>query len=257
MKSVKTIAKLILREIMGEVRWAEFELNRSHIDKNTYYDKLTELVIAKMLKPTSVCIDVGAHEGSILRLMIKYAPNGTFFAFEPLPFLYDKLVQEFGDYYNIHVFNLALSDSAGESSFNYVISNPGYSGLKKRRYDRPHEEDTQIKVRTELLDTILSNAKASKVSFIKIDVEGAEYLVMKGAQERIKNDKPIIIFEHGMGASDCYGTRPEDIFQLLSNICGLQISLLSQWLLGRPALNLNAFCDQYYNGKNYYFIAHE
>ncbi len=255
MKLIKAIGKSIIK-IMGEVNWTEFQLNRGFIDKNTYYDKLTELVMERVLEPTSVCIDVGAHEGSILQLMIKYALNGTFFAFEPLPQFYEVLVQKFRKS-NIHIYNLALSDSAGESSFNYVISNPAYSGLKKRRYDRPHEEDTQITVKTEMLDTILSNEKTGKVSFIKIDVEGAEYFVMKGAQERIKNDKPIIVFEHGMGGSDYYDKRPEDIYHLLCDACGLRISLLSHWLQKKQSLNLDTFCDQYYKGKNYYFIAHE
>lgn len=256
MESIKAIGKSIVRKVLGEVNWVEFQLKRGSVNKNTYYDKLTELVIARALESTSVCIDVGAHVGSILRLMIKHAPNGHFFAFEPLPHLYKTLSQDFKKD-NIHIYNLALSDSSGESSFNYVISNPGYSGLKKRRYDRPHEDDTQIRVKTELLDSILANEKAGKVSFIKIDVEGAEYLVMKGAQERIKNDKPIIVFEHGLGGSDYYDKRPEDIYQLLSKVCGLRVSLLPQWLKGKQSLSLEAFCDQYYNGKNYYFIAHE
>ena len=256
MKLIGSIGELKLRKAMGEVRWFQYQLSSGCIDQNTYYDKLTELVMQKVLDATSVCVDVGAHEGDILRLMIKSAPDGTFFVFEPLPHLYKKLSQEFKNQ-NTHVFDLALSDSQGSSSFNYVVSNPGYSGLKKRRYDRPHEDVVQIEVKTELLDNILSNSKIGKVSFIKIDVEGAEYHVLKGAQAQIKKDKPVIVFEHGMGGSDYYGKTPEDIFQLLSGICGLRISLLSQWLLGKPSLNLKTFCDQFYLCKNYYFMAHE
>jgi FkbM family methyltransferase len=235
MKPIKVIGKSVLRKVLGEVRWIEYQLNSGRIDKNTYYDILTELVMKKVLEPTSVCVDVGCYEGLILRLMIKYAPNGTFFAFEPLPHLYEKLIQMFRGQ-NIHFYNLALSNSEGESSFNYVISNPGYSGLIKRHYDRPYEEDTHIVVKTQLLDTILSKEKASRVSFMKIDVEGAEYMVMDGAQTRIRSDKPVVVFEHGMGGSDCYGKRPEDVFDLLSNKCGLRISLMSQWLMGKSSL---------------------
>lgn len=148
-----------------------------------------------------------------------------------------------------------MSNTEGESSFNYVISSPAYSGLIKRRYDRPQETDTQIVVKTQLLDTILSNENVGRVSFIKIDVEGAEYLVIDGAQARIRSDKPVIVFEHGMGGSDCYGKRPEDIFDLLTNKCCLRISLMSRWLMGKSSLDLRVFCDQFYNGKNYYFIA--
>ncbi|MCU7801266.1 MAG: FkbM family methyltransferase [gamma proteobacterium symbiont of Lucinoma myriamae] len=256
MKFIKAIGKLILRKVLGEIDFIEYLFSSGRINKNSYYDKLTELVMKKVLKPSSVCIDVGCHKGSILRLMMKYAPNGTFLAFEPLPHLYEKLIQDFRSD-NIHLYNLALSNTEGESSFNYVISNPAYSGLIKRRYDRPKETDTKIVVKTQQLDTILSNENIGRVSFIKIDVEGAEYLVIDGAQARIKSDKPIIVFEHGVGGSDYYGKRPEDVFELLSIKCGLQISLMSRWLKGEPSLDLEAFCDQFYNRKNYYFIAYK
>jgi FkbM family methyltransferase len=256
-RSIKAIGKSFLKKVFGEVHWIEYQFNHGRIDKNSYYDKLTELVMKKVLEPTSVCIDVGCHEGSILRLMMKYAPNGAFLVFEPLPHLYEKLIQEFGSSDNVHIYNIALSNTEGESSFNYVVSNPGYSGLIRRRYDSPQEKDTQLVVRTRRLDTILSSEKVSRVSFMKIDVEGAEYLVIDGAQSRIRSDKPVIVFEHGIGGSDCYGKTPEDLFDLLSNKCGLRISLMSTWLKGKSSLDLKAFCDQFYSGSNYYFIAHE
>lgn len=95
MKPLKAIGKSILRKVLGEISYIEYELNSGRIDKNSYYDKLTELVMKKVLEPSSVCIDVGCHVGSVLRLMMKYAPNGTFLAFEPLPHLYKKLIQDF------------------------------------------------------------------------------------------------------------------------------------------------------------------
>lgn len=66
--------------------------------------------------------------------------------------------------------DVALSDAKGTSSFNYVISNPAYSGFVKRRYDRPHEADTTITVRTNLLDDLID--PGDHVSVIKVDVEG-------------------------------------------------------------------------------------
>lgn len=245
----------VLRAAPGKVRWIELQLKRGRINNSTYYDRLTELVMQKTLTSRSVCIDVGCYKGSILRLMMSYAPNGTFLAFEPLPHLYEQLLADFeGD--AVRVYNLALSQSIGVSTFNYVTSNPAYSGLKKRRYDRPSETEKQIEVATDTLDNIIDKELLPRVSFIKIDVEGAEYLVMKGAERCIKTAKPVIVFEHGLGGADCYGHKPEDIFDLLCHKCGLKISLLSDWLLNKQSLKLDKFCDQFYRGKNYYFIAH-
>ena len=97
---------------------------------------------------------------------------------------------------------------------------------------------------------------SDRIALIKIDVEGAELEVLEGGKSVISRDKPLVIFEHGLGAADCYGTTPEDIYDLLYDECGLEVSLLDDWLQGLPYLTRAAFCDQFYGRKNYYFLAH-
>ncbi|NJN34834.1 MAG: FkbM family methyltransferase [Saprospiraceae bacterium] len=111
---------------------------------------------------------------------------------------------------NCSIVNIAASNKIGVSDFNYVTSNPSYSGLLKRDYDKPNEIDTTISVKTELLDNIIP-ADIS-IDLIKIDVEGAELLVLEGAYKLIKKYKPIVIFECGIGASNYYGTTPSKLF---------------------------------------------
>lgn len=62
-------------------------LNALHLDltKNLKYDRLTKEVIARSLKNNSNAIDAGCHKGEILDLILKHAPNGKHFAFEPIP----------------------------------------------------------------------------------------------------------------------------------------------------------------------------
>jgi FkbM family methyltransferase len=183
------------------------------------------------------------------------APDARFLAFEPLPFLYDRLVHNF-DYPNVKVFDLALSDSKGLITFNYVVTNPSYSGLRKRRYDRKDERDQAIEVKTDTLDHVLEAEAIRKVTLIKLDVEGAEYLVLKGAKNTVLKHKPVIIFEHGMGGSDCYERGPEDLYRLLVEESGLRISLLPDYLLGRMPLTAEEFSNQFHQGLNFYFVAH-
>ena len=57
---------------------------------------------------------------------------------------------------------------------------------------------------------------------MKIDVEGAELLVMRGAAETLGRHKPFVIFEHGIGGADLYGSKPGEVFDLLSD-AGLRI----------------------------------
>ncbi|MBD2515490.1 FkbM family methyltransferase [Nostoc sp. FACHB-973] len=222
--------------------------------KSARYDYLTAKVIQKAVQPTSVCVDVGCHHGIILGIMMKYCTQGRLFAFEPLPVSYEYLVKKF-DVPNVKIHNLALSDKKGTAKFNYVLKHPAYSGLQKREYPTSNEEVVEITVETDMLDNILLDIN-QKVSLIKIDVEGAELQVLVGAKNIIKRDKPIIIFEYASGGGGYYGTKPEDIYNLLCLESGLKISLLDSWLNGDKPLSEEEFKEQYYEGININFIAY-
>lgn len=237
----------VLRRLMRAVR-ARLGL----LPKNQLYDHLTAEVIRKVLRRGSCSIDVGCHKGDILKLMLKAAPAGYCYAFEPLPDFCAGLRQKFTRP-GIEIHEIALSDADGEAEFNHVVSNPGYSGFRKRRYDRPTETDTRIRVRMRRLDDIVDPQR--KVDFIKIDVEGAELQVLRGATAMLQRDHPVVVFEHGLGAADCYGTRPEDVHALLVGQCGMQIWTMDAWLRGAAPLSQAAFCEQFDQRLNYYFLA--
>lgn len=221
--------------------------------KNQRYDRLTTQVIRRVCRPDSNCIDVGCHKGEILDLLLQAAPSGVHYGFEPIPALFEQLKTKYAHRENCRLLDIALSDRPGTSSFNYVVSNPSYSGLLKRRYDRDHEEDTLITVRTERLDDVLP--RSQRVDLIKIDVEGGEMLVLRGAVETLAHWKPVVIFEHGLGASEMYGSSPEQLFELFAG-CGLRISLLDRFLKKQEPLSKEAFAQQYYQRINYYFVAY-
>lgn len=230
-------------------------LSTLHLDltKNLKYDRLTKQIIAKVVKPDSICIDIGCHKGEILDLILKYAPNGGHFAFEPIPDLYNKLKIKYSNKCNI--FSCALSDHTGETTFQFVTNAPAYSGILKRKYDIQDPEIEEIKVKLEKLDNIIPGD--SKIDLIKIDVEGGEFHVLKGAQRIISKSKPIIIFECGIGASEYYGTKPEDVYDYLNKDISLNISLLNDWLKNKLPLSRQQFCDMFNNNTEYYFIAYQ
>ncbi|HEV7283173.1 MAG TPA: FkbM family methyltransferase [Pirellulaceae bacterium] len=224
------------------------------LSKSQSYDDLSGQIMRQRLAPTAVCIDVGCCLGDELKKMMTAAPQGTFFAFEPLPHLFERLRKRFKQS-NVRLSNVALSDQEGTIDFNFVETNPAYSGIRRRRYDRPHERDRTIQVPTDRLDNVLGAAGSPKVDLIKIDVEGAELLVMRGAEATLKRDRPIVIFEHGLGGTDCYDVRPEHVYDFLAG-CGLSVSLMEEFLADRPPLSRDAFVDQFDAGRNFYFVAH-
>ena len=167
---------------------------------NQLYDMQTFEVMRKVLRHDSNCIDVGCHVGSVLDEMIKVSPHGIHHAFEPLPTLYADLKRKYSGNTNIKILPQALSNTTGPSSFHHVVTSPGYSGIKQRRYDRNDEVIEKISVEMVRMDEIIDDD--FPVNFIKIDVEGAELQVLLGGIRTIIRSKPIIVFEHGLGAAD-------------------------------------------------------
>jgi FkbM family methyltransferase len=217
---------------------------------NAVYDELTAQIIRDVVHPGTIAIDVGAHHGDILSHMVAAAPEERHIAMEPLPDLAVGLRERFP---SVSVHEVALDAEGGsEVSFHHVVSNPGYSGLRRRRYDRPHEQVELITVRTARLDDLVP--ADADVALIKIDVEGGELGVLQGGLGTIRRCRPVVVFEHGLGGSDFYGTRPETVYDLLAG-AGLDVSLLQRWAGSEAALSREEFVEQYETNENYYFVA--
>src|SRR5919112_692195 len=187
---------------------------RAHLDpsKDAREHRRARAIIERVLSEDSNCIDVGAHVGTILNTILKVAPKGTHYAFEPIPTLYQDLVESFPA---AHVLPIALSDRSGFTTFHHVVSSPAYSGIRRRRYPSDNEIIRQIEVRQDTLDNVIGGDLP--IHFIKIDVEGAEFHVLKGAANTIRNNKPTIVFEHELEAAEQYGTATDEIYELLSS----------------------------------------
>jgi len=229
-------------------------LNALHIriTKNQEYDYQAYRIMQAYLKSGSNAVDVGCHKGEFLDHFMKFSPAGTHFAFEPIPYYYNHLQDKYGK--NVKVFPYALSNVKSHTRFNYVKNAPAYSGLKKREYAVQNPEIEEIEVETELLDNLIP--ENIPVNFIKIDVEGAEFLVLQGAVSVLKRNRPIVIFEFGLGASDFYKVQPDDVFKFFTENCGMRISLMKDFLHQKEALTADAFSKHYFSRSEYYFVAH-
>ena len=215
--------------------------------RRAYQDELNmRLLLAFSLAAGSNCIDVGSHDGRFLSEMVRIAPLGHHIAYEPLPPFFTKLTKDFP---GVDVRSAALSNVGGTSEFTYVKNLPAYSGFRRRRYPTKPIIET-ITVQTERLDDRMPPEYIP--ALIKIDVEGAEQLVIEGAMETITRHRPIVLFEHGMGASDFYGTGPSDIYGLLCDSAGLRIFDLD----GYGPYSLPQLEAVYRRNDRWNFVAH-
>jgi len=224
-----------------------------HLDlsKNLEYDRLTNLILKKHLKSNSNCLDVGCHKGEILDLMLALSPNGRHIGFEPLPDFFDNLKTKYENIATILPY--ALSDQSGITQFQYVKNDPAYSGIKKRKYATENPEVEQIEVQMKTMDDVVGE---DKVDLVKIDVEGGELAVMKGGKEVLKKNKPIVVFECGIGASDYYGTTGNDVFKFLNDEVGLKLNTLKGFLKKGKPLTEAEFAGCFNSNREYYFVAY-
>lgn len=163
------------------------------------------------------CVDVGASAGAILEQFVRLAPQGRHHAFEPIPSAHAALVERFP---GVSVHRTALADKPGTASFHHVRSRPAYSGLRERDY--PGEVDVElITVDVARLDDVLPQDYAPTI--IKIDVEGGELGVLTGARETLLRHRPLVVFEHGRGAREHYGTSADDVYALLVDDVGMRL----------------------------------
>jgi FkbM family methyltransferase len=176
------------------------------------------VVLATALRADGNAIDVGANQGDTLEMILAVAPDGQHIAYEPIPGLAEQLA---ADYPGVDVRNAACSDEAGSAEFTHVVGAPAMSGLRQREDLPAHAQEVErFTVRLDKLDEALPEGYVP--SLVKIDVEGAELLVMRGAAETLARHRPYVLFEHGIGGADLYGSKPGEVHDLLAD-AGLRI----------------------------------
>ncbi|MDT8411631.1 MAG: FkbM family methyltransferase [Vicingaceae bacterium] len=212
---------------------------------------MTKKIIKKVILPNSNTIDIGCHKGEILCELIKHAPKGKHFAFEPIPNFYTLLIEKYGN--EAQIYPYALSTENKQTTFHYVKNAPAYSGINKRKYAIDNPVIEKIDVEVKRLDDVIPTDVP--IHFIKIDVEGGEFDVMQGGKELLLKNQPTILFECGLGATEYYNTKAKDIYAFLTNEIGLKVFTLNDWIAQKPSLTNEQFCKMFNDNTEYYFIA--
>ena len=133
-------------------------------------------------------IDIGAYKGVYSFLLAKYSKK--VYAFEPNPKSFNILKKSVRK--NVKAFPFAISDKSGISFLKIPKGKKGYSNqggsLRNVKLDKNFGK---IKVETKKIDDL----KLKNIGFIKIDAEGVELKVLKGAKKLITKYKPTLLIE--------------------------------------------------------------
>jgi FkbM family methyltransferase len=161
-------------------------------------------------------IDVGAHVGIYsLLASAKVGLNGKVVAIEPSPANARLLRQHlsFNQSRNVEVIEAAVADKPGQITFNYrpIATDPA-SFANSMAYDISGES-ANVQVRT--LDDICSNISPA---VIKIDVEGAELLALRGAKEILVKNRPAVIVAVHPEPMRTLGTTPLQLVSYMNDL---------------------------------------
>ncbi len=174
------------------------------------------LAIRTLIDPHDTVFDVGAYLGEWSRLVSDHQPTARVYAFEPAPNSYPRLEENVRDTRIVPV-KLALSDRAGVASFRVYplgeVLNSFYEREKLTEYGVMPET---VEVPTERLDAWCKAKGVDRIHYLKIDTEGAELLILRGAGEMLK-DKSIALvqFEYGGTYPDA-GITLRQVYDLLT-----------------------------------------
>jgi len=168
-----------------------------------------------ILSPGSLFIDVGANFGVYTLLASKLVgETGKVIAFEPTAQSFAILRQniELNHFSNVRAFQVALAQTRRKAWLNY-----GWDPVGNWLGDSPCGNEGE-EVQTEALDQLLEENGIDRVHAIKIDVEGAEELVLRGAIRCLTTQCPIVIFEFNPGCAARLGLSPFGARDFLRNL---------------------------------------
>jgi FkbM family methyltransferase len=162
-------------------------------------------------------VDIGAHIGTYsLRAAPIVGPAGRVIAIEPNPETVRKLqgnIQASGAQ-TITVEPFACSDAeATLELFAGPQSNSGETSLSQTNASRDQQAGTSYKVRARPLDAILQEAGVTRVDAVKIDVEGAEVMVLKGAGHTLDRYHPVVLIEVVDQQLRSMGTSAKEVYE--------------------------------------------
>lgn len=181
---------------------------------NGIYEKFETELVKQEIKKGDVVLDVGANIGYFTLIFAKLVGNnGKVFAFEPDPTNFEILKKniELNGYKNVELVQKALSDKNQKVAL--IIDQQNTAGNHLNLESEINENSIQIDAIT--ADDYFKKFE-QKINFIKIDVEGAETMVLKGMVNTLnKNNILKLMVEYNPDAIMNMGLEPKSYLELL------------------------------------------
>lgn len=193
------------------------------------YESGSIAIMKASLKPGMRVADIGANIGLFTVIASKIVgPSGEVYAFEPDPENYGLLVRNvaLNGCENVKCLQVAVAETAGTVGLYQDLLNLGNHSLCRRNVAK--SGPAAVTVCSCSLDSIITEIDhQARVDLVKIDVQGAEGKVVRGALRVLSRPGCRILMEFWPGGLENFGTRPRDLLDELCNL-GFGISVVNE-----------------------------
>jgi len=166
--------------------------------------------LEKFVQKGAVAVDVGANYGIYTLVLARLVgPEGKVYSFEPAHEAAQVLRRNVkrNNFHWVHVIQAACAESSGKAWLSHH-PDPSRNAIVMARGGRDKGESVEV-VR---LDDLVEEA-----AFLKMDVEGAEELVLRGGMNLLEKSRPVVMLELNEGAVTTLGLEPLGAWSLLSS----------------------------------------
>jgi FkbM family methyltransferase len=210
------------------------------------HEKYETALFKKMVQDGMVVVDIGANIGYYTLIAARLVGNeGIVYAFEPEPSSYELLCKNIqaNGYTNIIPIEKAVSKTNGKTRLYVNLAITNISSFARDNVLIHTETPDCLEVETITLDDFFRGQVGDDgIDFMRIDVEGAEELVVDGAERVLRNNSLKILMEFMPDLLRNAGTDPLELLYKLQN-CGFAIKLLNdRKQVLEPVENTEEFC---------------
>lgn len=181
------------------------------------YESVETEFLKSLLRSDSVVLDVGANCGWYSLALARHCPTARIHAFEPIPHTHEILLRNLrhNALANVQAHRSALSDREAPLEFLHTPRCSGATSLIKAGQPAPPEQLERITCDSTTLDAFCAE-RGLAPDIVKCDVEGAELMVMQGAERTLEEHRPAILIELLRKWSRQFGYHPNDVLALLA-----------------------------------------
>jgi len=173
-------------------------------------------VFLHLVRPGDTVLDLGANIGLYTEVFARLAgPRGQVHAFEPVPGTFTQLRARFTDsdaWPQVHLHNAAICERTGPVTLLLPGNDTGQASMV--RHQVAAWEKNPVRSFTcagHRLDDFFPTLRAPAPTFMKIDIEGAELLALRGARELLRTHRPVLHLEVWSRWLEDFGHRPTDL----------------------------------------------